>query len=323
MLFPVCGFSRRAAFGTAAALCSGCSRRPAGEAAPKVAAVRSPAYDNGLYTTLRRLLGELNVGLRGKNVLLKPNLVEFDSASVINTHPVFVHAALEACRAAGAAGVRIAEGPGHRRPTLDLAEAAGYFSEIPGFEKLFTDLNLDAVSPVRFRRPLSRLASLYLPNTALAADVIVSLPKMKTHHWVGATLSMKNFFGLVPGAVYGWPKNVLHWAGIEQSIADLCSAFPRHFAIVDGIEAMEGNGPIQGRPKHVGVVVAGENLVAVDATCCRIMGIDPRKIGYLTIAEARAETSESGVLQVAEPVAALQTSFELIPQLKHLRLPGC
>jgi uncharacterized protein (DUF362 family) len=95
---------------------------------------------------------------------------------------------------------------------------------------------------------ISRLRSL-LPHTVLGSNLLVSMPKMKTHHWAGATLSMKNLFGIVPGGVYGWPKNVLHWAGIHQSIADLHSLFPNHFAIVDGIVGMDGNGPIQGRPK--------------------------------------------------------------------------
>jgi uncharacterized protein (DUF362 family) len=108
---------------------------------------------------------------------------------------MLVHAALEAFRALGAAEVRIAEGPGHRRGTLDLADAAGYFETIPKFEDFFTDLNLDDVSRVLLHAPFSNLSSVYFPNTALAADLLVSLPKMKTHHWVGATLSMKNFFG--------------------------------------------------------------------------------------------------------------------------------
>ena len=107
---------------------------------------------------------------------------------------------------------------------------------------------------------------------------------MKTHHWVGATLSMKNLFGVVPSGIYGWPKNVLHWVGIEESIVDLHAAFRHHFAIVDGIVGMEGNGPIQGTAKHVGVLVAGGDPVAVDATCCRIMGIDPMRIRYLQLA---------------------------------------
>src|SRR4029077_14113847 len=132
---------------------------------------------------------------------------------------------------------------------------------------------------VRPTSQFSRLEKLYLPNTVLGVDLLVSMPKLKTHHWTGATLAMKNLFGVVPSGVYGWPKNVLHWAGIEECIADLHAAFPRQFAIVDGIVGMEGDGPIQGVPKAAGVLVAGSDPVAVDATCCRIMHIDPDKIG--------------------------------------------
>jgi uncharacterized protein (DUF362 family) len=145
---------------------------------------------------------------------------------------------------------------------------------------------------------------------------------MKTHHWVGATLSMKNFFGLVPGAIYGWPKNILHWAGIPECIADLYSAFRRTFAIVDGVVGMEGNGPIQGKPKAAGVLVAGADLVAVDATCCRVMGIDPALVSYLRLADARGQTEEARVEQIGEAVRAVRTNFELIPQFRVLRWNG-
>src|SRR5262249_39240483 len=152
---------------------------------------------------------------------------------------------------------------------------------VPKFEDLFVDLNVDDVTRVQIKRDKQVVEKLYLPNTVLGADLLVSIPKMKTHHWVGATLSMKNLFGTVPGGVYGWPKNVLHWAGIDESIAMLHSAYPRQFALVDGIVGMEGNGPIQGVPKRAGVLVAGSDPVAVDATCCRIMRIDPLQINYL------------------------------------------
>ena len=234
-----------------------------------------------------------NSNVRGKRIVLKPNLVEFDPHTAINTHPMVVHAAYEAFRKLGAAEVKIAEGPGHRRATLDLADAAGYFGTVPKFEDVFTDLNLDNVSKRMIPQPVSQLKSLYLPHTVLDCDLLVSLPKMKTHHWAGATLAMKNLFGLVPGGVYGWPKNVLHWAGIAESIVDLHHLFPRQFAIVDGIVGMEGNGPIQGTPKQAGVLVAGSDVVAVDATCCRIMGIDPKKIEYLTIARGEENLGES------------------------------
>src|SRR5205807_2375538 len=191
--------------------------------------------------------------------VLKPNLVEFEPESTINTHPLLVHATYEAFRAMGAASVQIAEGPGHRRNTLDMADAAGYFHTVPDFEDIFTDLNLDDVTRVHPVSQFSRLGKLYLPDTVLGADLLVSMPKMKTHHWTGATLSMKNLFGVVPGGIYGWPKNVLHWAGIAQCIADINTVFPRTFALVDGIVGMEGNGPIQGTAKPAGVIVAGRD----------------------------------------------------------------
>ncbi len=233
---------------------------------------------------------------------------------------MLVHAALEAFRALGAADVRIAEGPGHRRVTMDLADAAGYLETIPRFEDLFTDLNLDDVSQVLLKDSFSRLNSVYFPNTALGADLLVSLPKMKTHHWVGATLSMKNFFGLVPGGVYGWPKNVLHWAGIDECIADFHAAFPRHFAIVDGVVGMEGNGPIQGNPKAVGVLVAGTDMTAVDATCCRIMRINPAGIRYLRLAAGPNRLREEDIRQIGEPIKSVATPFNLIPEFQNLRI---
>src|SRR5579862_9891 len=131
--------------GTAgAALLAGCGRSPA--KLPAVSILRAPAYSEELYDLMRRIIAEHKLDVRGKHVVLKPNLVEFDQAAVINTHPKVVHAAFEAFHAAGAASVRIAEGPGHRRVTLDLAEAAGYFSTIPKFETAFTDLNLDEIT---------------------------------------------------------------------------------------------------------------------------------------------------------------------------------
>ena len=309
-------FLRDAAMGLAL---SGCSRPPKPCKQTLVSVLRSPRYGQELYGQLRRVLAEHRLNLRGKRVLLKPNLIEFDPDRPVNTHPLLVHAAFEAFRACGA-DVRIAEGPGHRRNTLDLAAAAGYFETIPRFEEFFTDLNVDQVALVKLARPHSRLSQLYLPQSVLACDLLVSMPKMKTHHWAGATLSMKNLFGVVPGGVYGWPKNVLHWAGIPESIADLHNIFPRHFAIVDGIVGMEGNGPIQGDAKPAGVVVAGEDLRAVDATCCRIMVIDPGKIEYLRLASGNLD--DGAVRQIGEPVSSVRTTFTLLPEWQGIRQEG-
>lgn len=299
-----------------------CARPFGGQARmwPPVSIHRAMEYSEDLHDLVRRILAEHRLNVAGKRVVLKPNLVEFDGRTVINTNPKLVHAALEAFRSAGAADVRIAEGPGHRRITLDLADAGGYFATIPKFESVFTDLNLDEITLTPLRNPQSKLRSLYLPNTVLGCDLLVSMPKMKTHHWAGATLSMKNLFGVVPGAVYGWPKNLLHWAGIHECIADLYALFPQTFAIVDGIVGMEGNGPIQGTPRVAGVVVAGASPLAVDATCCRIMGLDPRKIGYLQLATSEASLREEQVPQIGESISKVALRFAVLRELENLRL---
>ena len=149
------------------AVMAGCGVEQRAIAPSRVSIVKAPAYDQSIYDVMRRLLAEHLGDVRGRNILLKPNLVEFEPGSSINTHPMLVHAACEAFRAMGAATVRIAEGPGHRRNTLDLAEAAGYFQIVPDFEDRFIDLNLDEVTRVRPTAQFSRIKKLYLPNSAL------------------------------------------------------------------------------------------------------------------------------------------------------------
>ena len=117
----------------------------------------------------------------------------------------------------------------------------------------FVDLNRDELAPVNLSAEYSGLKRLWLPTTILRADFLVSMPKVKTHHWSGVTLSMKNMFGVVPGNKYGWPKNILHWHGIHESTLDLCATIPVHFVIADAIMCMEGNGPLNGSPRQLGL----------------------------------------------------------------------
>jgi len=288
---------------------------PAGNSA--VAIVRARSYSEDLVSRMLQGARECGLDARGKRVLLKPNLVEFESSTVINTDATIIAAAVELFHRLGAAEVRIGEGPGHRRDTLDLADDARYRYTIPQFDSIFTDLNRDDVSPVT---GFANEPKFYFPNTVLGADLIVSLAKMKTHHWAGATLSMKNLFGLVPGAIYGWPKNKLHYIGIPQSVAALSRHFRNTFAIVDGVVGMEGNGPIQGTPKPAGVLVMGRDLVAVDSTCCRIMGIDPEKVEYLRLAADLGHVHPGRIEQRGETIASVQTNFALIEEFSGLRL---
>jgi uncharacterized protein (DUF362 family) len=284
-----------------------------------VVVVKAASYSKDLADAMLRGILECELDVAGKTVLLKPNFVEFDPNTCINTDVAVVATALEVFRSLGAADVKIGEGPGHRRDTLAIAELTRYRSEIPSFDDVFVDLNRDDVTGVK---GFAGRDEFYFPNTVLAADIVVSLAKMKTHHWAGATLSMKNFFGLVPGSIYGWPKNELHHIGIDTAIVELTRAFgPKSFALVDGIVGMEGNGPIQGTRKQAGVLVMGSDLAAVDATCCRIMGIDPARLGYLQrAADQLGIIEESRIEQRGEAIAGLRTNFELIKEFSQLRL---
>jgi len=286
-----------------------------------------PRYGADIRSAILSGFRELGVTpgeLKGKTILLKPNLVETRAdAPHINTHPGVIRAAADAFRSLGASNVLLAEGSGHCRDTLRLLEESGIADVLVEDRIPFVDLNYDDVYIVPNAGGHSRLKTLTLPLTLRKADWIVSMAKLKTHHWAGVTLSMKNLFGLMPGSFYGWPKNVLHHAGIENCILDINATVKPHFAIVDGIVGMEGDGPIMGSPKAAGVIVMGRNFPAVDATCSRVMGIDPRRVDYLADASGRlGAIREGNILQRGELITAVETPFMLvdrIPAQKKLR----
>lgn len=253
----------------------------------RVGVHRVTAYDDDLPRRLGEALAAFPAALaraRGGRVVLKPNMVEVIPGRPVNTDPRFLAALAEAFRRAGAAEVVVAEGPGHLRDTEFIVRSTGLDARLREVGARFVDLNVDATEEVALPRNFTGLGRLRLPRTVLGADLLVSVAKMKTHHWVGATLTMKNLFGTVPGAVYGWPKNVLHWAGIDRSIVDLWLALRPGLGVVDGIVAMEGDGPIMGTPRPAGVVVLGEDLAAVDATTARLMGFRAEALSYLAVA---------------------------------------
>jgi len=285
----------------------------------RVAIVRAPDYECELAALLGDALGEFGLALGGKKVVLKPNFVEPDPAGVINTHPAVVGAAREAFLRLGAASVLVAEGPAHERDTEAILRTIRLRDFLGPLEHQFIDLNLDEVRAVPLRTRASRLRQLYLPRTVLEADYVVSMPKMKTHHWAGVTLSLKNMFGIVPGSCYGWPKNVLHWAGITASILDINGTVRPDFAIVDGIVGMEGNGPIQGAARASGVLVLGDDPVAVDATCARVMGLRPERVDYLAKAGALlGHAKEEKIRQLGEAIASVRSPFAVLPEFGNL-----
>jgi uncharacterized protein (DUF362 family) len=287
----------------------------------RVAIRRASSYNVDLVTLIRETVTELGLEVQGRSVLLKPNFVEPDPQGVVNTNPAVVGAAREAFLRLGAGSVVVAEGPGHERDTEGIIETIRLRDYIGRLAGNFVDLNLDDVELTALRTRASRLRELYFPCTVLRSEIVVSIPKLKTHHWVGATLSLKNMFGIVPGSCYGWPKNVLHWAGIAQSVLDINSTVRPDFAIVDGIVGMEGNGPIQGTAKSCGVLVMGCDPVAVDATCARIMGLAPERIDYLAKAAAvLGHISEGKVVQAGEDIAGATTPFQVLENFQKIKI---
>jgi uncharacterized protein (DUF362 family) len=124
---------------------------------------------------------------------------------------------------------------------------------------------------------------------------------------------------VVPGACYGWPKNVLHWAGIDRAILGINAGARPDFAIVDGIVGMEGNGPTQGQPKSSGVLVFGNDPVAVDATCCRVMGLRPERVKYLVQAGTMlGHVQVDKIQQVGESIESVRRVFQVLPAFHQL-----
>lgn len=262
------------------------------------------------------------VPLRGKRVVLKPNLVEWHKGKVINTDPRVVGAVIELCKREGAADIIVAEGPGHWRNVEYLVAESGLGEVLKKHGVPFVDINHDEPIKTPNMGQLTGLEYLFLSRTIESAEVLISLPKLKTHHWAGATLSLKNLFGTLPGIYYGWPKNELHWRGIHNSIVDIALTRTPELAIVDGIIGMEGDGPLNGVAKPFGALIMGHDLVAVDATCCRLMMLDPDKIGYLVLGAMKklGRMKEIDIPQLGEKIAELAQPFAMMPHLEELRM---
>jgi uncharacterized protein (DUF362 family) len=287
----------------------------------RVAILRAESYTQDLSDILRRGLDLFHLDVRGKTVLLKPNLVDYIPGNHINTHPLLVSATIECFRELGAAEVIVGEGPGHQRDTELVLSESGMKEALHQQRVRFVDLNRDELVQTSLLATYTDLKHLWLPRAVLASHFIVSMPKVKTHHWSGVSLSLKNMFGVVPGAKYGWPKNVLHWKGIDRSILDICATVPVHFVIADGIVAMEGNGPLNGSPRVLHRIVLADDTVAADATCARLMGLDPDKVAHILAgAQFLGNSSVALIDQVGERFCAPATPFQVVPELEHLRL---
>jgi uncharacterized protein (DUF362 family) len=111
----------------------------------------------------------------------------------------------------------------------------------------------------------------------VVGSAIINAAKLKTHSETGVTLGMKNMFGLLPEKM----KFKYHLRNISKVIVDINSVLKPKFTIIDGFYALEGPGPVSGNPVKMDLIMAGRDVLAVDATACRIMGIDPFEIYHI------------------------------------------
>lgn len=286
----------------------------------RVAILPAESYSARLDESLYEGLRLFTLDVKGKTVLLKPNLVEYIANVEVNTNPWLVGAAAETFLRLGARRVVVGEGPGHQRDTQLVLAESGFETHLSDRKIAFVDLNRDEVLEIGTGSGYTGMKSLWLPRAVLDADLVVSMPKVKTHHWAGVTLSLKNMFGVIPGAVYGWPKNVLHWHGIERSILDICSTIRPHFVIADGILAMEGNGPLHGSHRLLQKIVLADDPVAADFTCVRLMGLIPERIYHVAqAAQFLGNGSPDKIDLLAGDVPLRVQPFAVLPQFRHIQ----
>jgi uncharacterized protein (DUF362 family) len=285
----------------------------------RVALAACASYEADLLGTLRGAWQNANApDLRDASIVLKPNLVDYVGANPSYTNPRVVQAMIQLAREMGAREIVVADGPTFRRDPQAILDATGYTDLLARERVDFVDLNYDDLVTIPLRGGYTNLKTLFVAKTIRDADLFISMPKLKTHHWTQMSASVKNLFGIVPGIKYGWPKNTLHIQGISVFLAELADSLPtRGCAVVDGIVGMQGDGPLFGNAVASGALVVGEDLLAVDATCARLIGFDPAQIDYLDFAAWAGVGSidESKIELVGEPLAKLRRAYARPPTM--------
>lgn len=151
----------------------------------------------------------------------------------------------------------------------------------------------------------SVLKSIEVPRI-VRDSAIVSAAKLKTHTETGVTLGMKNMFGLLPDKF----KGKYHLRGIDKVILDVNMALRSQLTVIDGFVAMEGKGPVGGRPVKMDLIIAGTDPVATDATAARIMGFDPHLVSHISSAHDRGLGEIDDVEVLGERLEDVTRVFE-------------
>jgi uncharacterized protein (DUF362 family)/Pyruvate/2-oxoacid:ferredoxin oxidoreductase delta subunit len=254
----------------------------------------------------------------GQRVLLKPNLLAgFAPERAVTTHPAVVRAAALLAQEAGGRVV-LGDSPGVGR----LASVVRTAGLAPVLEETGAAL-ADFTTPTEFTVPQHRVTTrLTLARAVAEADVIISLPKLKTHGQMVFTGALKNQYGLIPGTLKSqWHFRLQRREWLAALILDIHRTARPALAIMDGVIGMEGKGPSGGRPRHVGAILASPDLVALDTLACRLINLEPRLVPTLEAARAEGLGVAAADIQVvgADWRALCVPDFEKVSKLEDLR----
>lgn len=218
----------------------------------------------------------------GQKVLVKPNLLAGKAPEkAVTTHPELVRAVIRAVQAAGGV-VAVGDSPGVGTP-LQVARRCGILAVVEETGATFAPF----AESVRVRPAGGTFHELELARDLLVADVVINLPKLKTHQMMGLTGGVKNLFG----AVVGLRKPRLHLqAGTDKAffalmLLELAEQLRPALTIVDAVTAMEGDGPGSGDPIHLGALLAGANPLAVDTVAAALVGLPPTAVWTQRVAQ--------------------------------------
>ncbi len=246
-----------------------------------VAFAPCPDYGPSLAPALAALLAHLGgwsaLVKPGQKVLVKPNLLsDATPDQAITTHPELLRQVVRSLKAAGAV-VQVGDSPAGAM-NLELVWRKTGLEEVCASEQVPL-LSFEQGGT----RQVSRDGYVFaVANAVLDADLIVSLPKVKTHALTTLTAAVKNFYGVLPG----YQKAQLHKAYPKprrfcRLLRAVHAAMPPNLSIADGVIGMDGEGPANGRPVQLGFLAASTDAVALDLALCRILRIDPRRVLYL------------------------------------------
>lgn len=255
--------------------------------------------------------------LGGKRVLLKPNLLaKHTPERAVTTHPAMVRAVIRAVRRRGAASITVADSPGgvYNPGILRSIYKVSGLTDVCREEgaALYTDCKSREV-PAKGQV----VKQFTLLEPVLDCDVIINLPKLKTHMMTGLSAATKNLFGCIPGLQKAeWHMRFPDKERFGGMLVDLLCTVKPGFAILDGILAQEGDGPAGGTPRMVGLVAAAEDHLQMDLALCRMLGIRPKDVPYLNAAISRGLCPEQ-----FDPACA-KGEGELCRPIPGYRLPS-